>query len=832
MDPQEESGTGSGLFLDQRRALVVRDPVLTGLDRIGVVRLDDLTWRLDLHFLTGPEKLAPVPLELARRNLQLVSASGVKLRQPSIVGISLPLATSTQAPTHVVEVMVRFRNLQQAQQAVAAGPARLELLGLTEVDSFFSAASFSFAAEPLASEVSEASAERFVEGSSSLGRVDTMARDYESFRTLMLNHMATRVPDWAERNPADLGVTLIEALAYAGDYLSYFQDGVATEAYLQTARLRPSIRRLARLIDYYLDEGCNARVWVQLEIEGEGPLLLPRGSQLLTQTGERGAVLTSGSWAEDEALGSGTVVFETLFEERLDPSRGSFEIYTWGASELTLPAGSCSLALVGHHPWLVAGDVLLVAPTEAGRAASGGGGQVIRLEGAGELGVDPATGSAYTRLRWFAGDALVAPLPVVTGGGLAQEKGLAAVYGNLVLADHGRTVLELLPQVPLGDALRMASYNPELGRVGLTFRALFDPSRMRKKPATAALLQNPWAVLPAVTLVETNELCKHPGEGAAALGKSWQPRFDLLQSDRFSSTFVVEMTEERRARLRFGDGSFGRRPPPGARFQAYYRIGSGPSGNVAAGSIAHLATADPELQLRVLSVSNPVPGTGGRSWERLEKARLSAPTAFHTQRRCVTREDFETAAETHPQVVAAAARLRWSGRWNTAFVYLQRRAGQALDPTFLDEMEALLRPLLVADTGLSLRPPEWVALGLAFTISYQPQFDAQVVRRQLEDTLSDRQLPNGTTGFFYPDNLRFGERIYASDLIARLSAVDGVVGVVVDRFERLDRSQDGSRSKALARGYLEIGALEIALLANRPASPELGTLDFVLEPRR
>src|SRR5262249_41678147 len=42
----------------------------------------------------------------------------------------------------------------------------------------------------------------------------------------------------------------------------YFQDAVASEAYLGTARRRVSVRRHLRLVDYRLHEGCNARAWV------------------------------------------------------------------------------------------------------------------------------------------------------------------------------------------------------------------------------------------------------------------------------------------------------------------------------------------------------------------------------------------------------------------------------------------------------------------------------------------------------------------------------------------------------------------------------------------
>ena len=58
------------------------------------------------------------------------------------------------------------------------------------------------------------------------------------------------MPGWTERHAADLGVALVEILAYVADHLSYRQDAVATEAYLGTARSRISLRRHARLVDY------------------------------------------------------------------------------------------------------------------------------------------------------------------------------------------------------------------------------------------------------------------------------------------------------------------------------------------------------------------------------------------------------------------------------------------------------------------------------------------------------------------------------------------------------------------------------------------------------
>lgn len=99
--------------------------------------------------------------------------------------------------------------------------------------------------------------------------INYLAKDYESFRQLMLDRLALIMPAWNESHAPDLGITLVELLAYAADYLSYFQDAVATEAYLGTARERISVRRHARLVDYAMHEGCNARAWLTIKTDSD-----------------------------------------------------------------------------------------------------------------------------------------------------------------------------------------------------------------------------------------------------------------------------------------------------------------------------------------------------------------------------------------------------------------------------------------------------------------------------------------------------------------------------------------------------------------------------------
>ena len=104
----------------------------------------------------------------------------------------------------------------------------------------------------------------------------------------MLDRLSLLVPGWTERSAADLGVTLVELLALCRrQRCRYRQDVIANEAYLDTARQRVSVRRHARLVDYYLHEGCNARAFVHFEVARDAGPHLPAARYALAHHARR-----------------------------------------------------------------------------------------------------------------------------------------------------------------------------------------------------------------------------------------------------------------------------------------------------------------------------------------------------------------------------------------------------------------------------------------------------------------------------------------------------------------------------------------------------------------
>ncbi|HEY4264478.1 MAG TPA: hypothetical protein VGM72_04110, partial [Micropepsaceae bacterium] len=196
--------------------------------------------------------------------------------------------------------------------------------------------------------------------------IDYLAKDYQGFRRLMLDRLSLLTPSWTERSPADLGVALVELLAYAADNLSYRQDAIANEAYLATARQRVSVRRHARLVDYFLHEGCNARAFVHFDVVGQN-VALPSGTQLLTRISNLGTVIAPGSQALRDAINSGAQIFETQHDAILDERLNQLFFYSWGDGGCCLPRGTTSATLAGHADSLKPGDILvfqeMISPT-------------------------------------------------------------------------------------------------------------------------------------------------------------------------------------------------------------------------------------------------------------------------------------------------------------------------------------------------------------------------------------------------------------------------------------------------------------------------------------
>jgi hypothetical protein len=689
--------------------------------------------------------------------------------------------------------------------------------------------------------------------------IDYLAKDFASFRQLMLDQIALLIPDWQERHPADLGNMLVDILAYAADYLSYYQDAVATEAYLGTARLRRSVRRHARLLDYDLHNGCNARTWVHIALEQHvSHCYLPKGTVLLAgvSSSEHDCVLSSQRAALLSQENS-VQVFTTMHDADLSALHQEIPFHVQGREDAILPRGAVSARL--RDSWLhkaadkraldglAVGDVLILEQRLDPASGLSAGvdpshRHAVRLTQVERLLLEPApahhnTAAAVTpvvRIAWDLADALPFDLPVGPFRSTSAAAEVSVALGNVVLVDHGAWVgPETLPPIATGDR-----YRPLLLSRDITYATAYDHTQARKQPARATLRQRPNEAQAVVELteVQTTQLAEtggHPplmrrtqsASGATQFETvhRWVQRRDLLSSDRTGRNFVVETEDDGRATLRFGFGGLGKEPAPDSTLIASYRTGNGSQANVGRHAIAHIVSDSDELSHKIVRVRNPLPVTSGIDLEPIDTARLAAPYAFQNHLSCIHPDDYVRLAQQFPggDVLRAAAQIERTGNWQTVFVYAQRTGGRLADLAFRQQLLAWLQPLAMSGYQVAVRSPYYVDLELHLRVRVMPGRFSSAVQQAVKTALGSGVLEDGSPAIFNPDTLAFGQSLYRSQIIRAAMAVDGVAQVEIVSFRRLDDSRSSDP--------LPIGKLEIARLNTDPGRPERGRLRIDLE---
>ena len=476
----------AGLFMDEQRRRDLRRGSLNGID--------DVELGADLHTLT---------VRLFKRSTDDMGPRNVRIEGGArIRGI---IATEVRYEGDAGEGPGRyFVSLDKAGdystytlrlvQAGEAGPTELPLAGFDPVCS-----SLEFRFRDAAAGLDCGAAPARDASQRNEPDINYLAKDYASFRQLMLDRLSLLVPSWRETHVPDIGVAIVEVLAYVGDYLSYQQDAVATEAYLETARRRISVRRHARLVDYAIHEGCNARTWIHLHTDADFTVMNARDMRFVSD------------WAPN--LGPGTSVVDESALAGVDPSRyTSFEpvspaplrvyeahneisFHAWGSTSFELPAGATRATL--RDGWetppngpatgggapkqampdkaappapatpplrdlrhLAVGDFLLLKEVRSARTGQQQDADpvlrhVVRLTRV-VPGIDPVYEQPIVDVEWGEADALPfaltvsalgpAPLCAALGPAADAQQDISVACGNIVLVDQGRHVEnEVLP---------------------------------------------------------------------------------------------------------------------------------------------------------------------------------------------------------------------------------------------------------------------------------------------------------------------------------------------------------------------------------------------------
>ncbi|MBK8211874.1 MAG: baseplate J/gp47 family protein [Rhodospirillales bacterium] len=633
-------------------------------------------------------------------------------------------------------------------------------------------------------------------------RIDYLAKDFQSFRTALFEFSALRYPAWKERSEADFGVMFMEALASLADDLSYQQDRIAAEAWIETATERRSLVRLARLVDCEPRVATAARVMLEFEMAAGASGPIPAG-------------LMASALAPDGAL----IEFETgtgLDDEhtyQVRPEWNALQPHWWDDWQRCLLSEAVEMWIEDPGFPLPPGQLLLI-DTAAESAADPPVREIVKLVPADSAPTtDPLYGVPVVKVAWRAEDALK----------FEHDLTRTRVGGNLVPATQGRRCTERFVTSPTGwthsggvpraivrtGANGTVQFLHTLHEAPLAWLAPDDP---RERPR------------PEIRVTETSNG-----------GKVWRWFRSLLEPTPIKEIVTLDPVRYRvidaaegmvdydgddGETIRFGDGVFGAIPVADAVFEVTYRSGGGARSNVAADAVNRVDATHP-LALQVVSVRNPLPASGGRDPESADQVRERAPQEFRAQQyRAVRSEDYEKAAMTLPWVQRAGTTFRCTGSWLTVFTSVDPVGSESLPPSRTAELTDLLNRYRLAGYESFALDPRYASLDLAVTVCARPDAFRGDVKRGILSALDALKHVDGSSGFFHPDRFTFGVALERSAVEAAVQEVPGVDGVIEVRYRRR-----GYTPEFIAMpDFVPVAKDEIVRVDNDPSRPERGSL--------
>jgi len=283
-------------------------------------------------------------------------------------------------------------------------------------------------------------------------RIKFTGRDFTTIVAELEEYVRlTRPQEWSDFFRANLGQTLIEAVALQGDMLAYGQDSVASELFLHTMRRRESAVRFAKSIGYPIRAATAAEVTVDavaipLTVTAKGGLI-PAGTSLSGPTGVEyeskkdvyvppgstafALTLTEGKEQTDQFTGNGQPD-QTFTTERAVVEDGSWSVFVG--------------AVIDDNKWEQVDTLTLAKSKRVYEATFTGDGRLQikfggRTAAVGAVLPESPTGTITVKYRTTRGAEGNAPLLSVRGG-VGVEVGVVLSGDGLPIPGSGDGTIE------------------------------------------------------------------------------------------------------------------------------------------------------------------------------------------------------------------------------------------------------------------------------------------------------------------------------------------------------------------------------------------------------
>jgi hypothetical protein len=395
---------------------------------------------------------------------------------------------------------------------------------------------------------------------------------------------------------------------------------------------------------------------------------------------------------------------------------------------------------------------------------------------------------------------------LVSGGGSAE-----AARISLVSEGGGKTLLSLARGLeeayPLGDTIIYGNAVPVTHGASAPEEVLGsgDPSH----PGQRFLLRrSPLAFVPDPTAERGVRAAVELFVG----DERWSEVSTLATSGASDQHYVLDIDENERVFVQFGDGVFGAQPASGRNnIRARYRVGHGRAGNVAAGSIVQMPQALPFLE----STFNGTDAGGGAERESPSDARRSMQHRVRTLGRAVSLVDYADLALTFSGIAKARADWELQGARRGVLLTLAAAGGATPSTELKEALYGFFAERSAAGERLRIRDHRNLPVRLALDLTVQPNFLQADVLRRLWQALGAEDSGD-VRGYFHFDARELGEDLFLSSIYRVVEATRGVKHALATEFH-----VEGASAQVADRIAIPADALACGGHATDPARGRL-----------
>lgn len=422
-----------------------------------------------------------------------------------------------------------------------------------------------------------------------LPSIDYSARDFTSIRAALIDHVKLNFPnDWQDYTESNLGICILELVAYVGDQLSFYLDRVSNEMFLPTVTQRQNAINLAALVGYVPRTTAAGSAPIRITLVSQSDAtVIPAYTIFSDKNGEPWEFLVN---IEIPAGRTDTKDIEVIGEV-LGAGDGTTTTYSFLTDNANLVKGSVQLSFTINavlYTTTVKSDGTVTVPFGGSGTLDHETGQVNLLF---KTGFEPDSSTNIT---------------------------ITYDWNQKITAFQGKTRLEQFTSDATSQQQFILSSTPVLISPRVESEVISpNPNRFEV-----------WVGDPGSPF-------------GNATGTKWTRVDSLVSAGPTEQVYSVKFDDQDRAIIEFGDNLAGAIPPSGT-INVIYRTGGGTKGNIAVGFIDTTVTGQAGLLAVTTTITNFEKGSGGAERESLDEIRVNTPAFLRTNDTATTEQDYDS----------------------------------------------------------------------------------------------------------------------------------------------------------------------------------------------